>query len=100
MTAFYENDEEVPGPVLRDPTVENTDNEDDWVPETRQPMSEMSEPTGMRGGAAGPVGTRPPQGRFRTLGDFNGGDDDDDEEGRQNFFAGGEKSYSLFIYNN
>ena len=35
-----------------------------------------------------------PVSRFATLGDYNrSNDDDDDDDGRQNMFAGGEKSY-------
>jgi hypothetical protein len=40
-------------------------------------------------------GARVPPSRFATLGSLNRGDDDDDEDqGKQNFFAGGEKSYT------
>jgi hypothetical protein len=34
-----------------------------------------------------------PTSRFATLGDFGHSNEDDEDEGRQNFFAGGEKSY-------
>lgn len=37
--------------------------------------------------------SRAPAGRFATLGDYGSKDDDDEDEGRQNMFAGGEKSY-------
>jgi hypothetical protein len=40
--------------------------------------------------APGNINTAPS--RFATLGDVNR-DDDDEDEGRQNYFAGGEKSY-------
>jgi hypothetical protein len=41
--------------------------------------------------------SRVPVNRFATLGDFDRSNDDDDEdEGRQNMFAGGEKSYLPF----
>src|SRR5277367_253172 len=36
-----------------------------------------------------------PANRFASLSDFNNNEDDDDDEGRQNFFAGGEKSCPL-----
>jgi hypothetical protein len=39
-----------------------------------------------------PQARRAPPSRFATLGDFSPSNDDDEDEGRQNFFAGGEKS--------
>ena len=39
--------------------------------------------------------SRAPASRFATLGDYESKDDDDDDEGRQNMFAGGEKSYKF-----
>jgi hypothetical protein len=41
-----------------------------------------------------PQARRGPTGRVATLGDFGRSNDEEEDEGRQNFFAGGEKSYS------
>ena len=39
-----------------------------------------------------------PANRFASLSDFNRSEDEDDDEGRQNFFAGGEKSFPANQY--
>src|SRR5271170_5289750 len=91
------------------PTVEDEDEDVNWGPPSQDPQPHFAgapQPTpqtylnprmdkvdaSSSSSSRNPQRRAAPANRFASLSDFNNNEDDDDDEGRQNLFAGGEKS--------